>query len=155
MKKYISAFAFCAFAFGAQAQDKAVNFEAPLIDLDGKVIEIMTKAAADGKPAVMETMTLGMAAYLAINNQPASGAGAPTPEQKYQDALLAQKIYKHKAVLTVGELAKLKDLIGKTWPPVYLLSAYPMLDPSLAANADDALKAAGTNKTVKDIETHK
>ena len=126
MRKFVATFVSTLFITCVAFAQSAIDFDAPLIDLDGKPFQV---PMADGKTP--ENLTLGMAAIIAINNQEKPNSPTP-PEKKYKDGLLAQKIYKKKVTLTVEEIASLKEAIGKQFGPLVILSAYKMLDPALA-----------------------
>jgi hypothetical protein len=127
MKKFMLAIALTLAISAPAFAQQIINFDAPLVDLDKKPFLV---PGAEGKS---ETLTLGMAAIIALNNEerPNSPVSAA---KKYQDGLLAHKIYKSKAALTVEELSSIKEAIGKQFPPLVIVAAYRMLDPALAEN---------------------
>ncbi len=123
----IVAFVFLSFAVRsiaqATSQPRHIDFTQALKGMDGKPI-----LNSDEKPPV--PMTLSDASISALllqtaDDQRMSGA------EKFRLAQLAQRVYKSKdVVLSVEDLATLKDRIGKICTPLVVGASWPLLDPA-------------------------
>lgn len=123
MRRLLICSSFCIAALAVDAP-RRIDFTAPLLRLDGKPMR-----ASDAKDAPV--MTLGDAAVgalEAVTEEDRNTAGI----DKFKRDQLARKVFeKRDAVLTVEEIALIKDRIGKVYAPSVIGAAWPMLDPSL------------------------
>jgi hypothetical protein len=108
----------------------AIDFTKPLTNLDGTAVK-----DAEGKDV---NTTLGkvaeqsLLAVYADERDPQTGKETITPEEKFNRWKLATKISGQKDVsLTAEELALIKKLIGKAFPPLVVGQAWTMLDPGV------------------------
>ena len=109
-------------AFG-QAQPRHIDFTQTLNGLGGKPLMDPTV-----KPPI--PMTLGDVAVIALEAQTADDQRTPGAE-KFKLDRLAQRIYENKdVVLSVEEMATIKDRIGKTYGPLVVGAAWRILDPA-------------------------
>lgn len=94
-----------------------VNFGTVLTDMDGQPIKEGDKVLTLGRAAMM-------ALTFTLPNETISG------DEKFKRGLLAQRVYTDKVVdLSVDDLAKIKDLVGKMMSPPVVVRAFPLLDP--------------------------
>jgi hypothetical protein len=102
-------------------QPRTIDFTVTLVNYDGKLLT--DGATKDAKP-----LTLGDVAVLALEtsldeDRQISGV------VKFQRDQLARKIYKNKeAVLTIEEIALIRDRIGKVCTPIVVGAAWPLID---------------------------
>ena len=97
-----------------------VNVEAVLTALDGEHLKVDNGEGV--KPLTLKEVSV------AVLLMPEDGL---TGEQKMQRAELARSIYTAtgEAEIAVGDVALLKDLIGKTQSPLVVMGAWNILDP--------------------------
>lgn len=126
MKKIVAIAVLLAGSLCAQAQTEQprhVDFTKELRGFDGKPI-------MNGDPKSPEPMTLGDAAVTALDT-PIDTDRGEAGDAKFKRDELARKIYHQKSVvLTVEEMATIKERIGKYWGPVVVGAAWPLLDPA-------------------------
>lgn len=107
----------------AQQAPRRIDFTQVLHGVDGKPLQ-----TPEIKPV---PMTLGYVCVSALEAQLPDDRGMPGVE-KFNLDLLAREIYgKKSAVLSVEEIAKIKDRVGKVWGPMIVGAAWPLLDPSV------------------------
>lgn len=117
----------------AQDKPRAIDFTTALSTISGKPI---LQDPKDSK----SIFTLGDAAVVALEGEIESDRGE-SGEQKFKRDQLARKIYGQSSiVLTVEEIALIKDRIGKVASPVVVGAAWPLLDPAVAPKGDTAKK---------------
>lgn len=123
---------FCALlvlGFGASPA-QAVDFAKALVDENGKPVCTLTPKELDGRECPVDSMfTLRLAARNALNGvyqdeQNLSG------DEKYKRGEIAQSIIATGEVkLKVEDIALIKRLIGKAYPPPIVFQAWRELDP--------------------------
>lgn len=96
-----------------------VNFDQPLVDLDGKLIE-------EGAEGEKKEVTLRVVCINALFTP--DEKDNPSGEKKLERYLLAQRIATGEAEVDVTELALLKQLIGKYFGVIVVGQVYPMLE---------------------------
>lgn len=94
-----------------------IDFSAPIRDLDGNPIE------NDKKPFTLKAASINALLIVNPNEQ-------QTGEEKVKAFSLAMRINDAKGPveLTVEEVAKLKDIIGKSYGPIVVGRAYTLLE---------------------------
>lgn len=107
----------------AQAPARHIDFTRPILGLDG-----MAMLNGDAKPST--PLTLSDVAIAALGG--AAPNDNPSGTEKMKMDLLAIKIFRNKdAVLSVEEMAMLKDRIGKVIASPFVMgAAWRMLDPT-------------------------
>jgi hypothetical protein len=113
----------CSLALSAQPQGpRHINFTQAIVGLDGKPVQ-----AGEGKTSTPFTLSdASVNALLASLPEDGKLSGV----DKYNYAELARKIYQNKdVILTVEEIATIKDRIGKAYGPLIVGSAWRLLDP--------------------------
>lgn len=117
---------------------RQIDFTAVLTDPDDAPITVCADQVAPKDEAECKThrpVTLGFAAMKALVT-PEQNA---TPETAFKRGQLALMVYKSSAAqLTVDELKMIKDAIAKTWGPLVVARAFPLLDPALALMGSQA-----------------
>jgi hypothetical protein len=125
------------FPLALLSQDKplvdgpALVINRPLaIDFTAKLYTVGNKPIVRDS-ASKEAMTLGDAAVEALESITDEDRNAPAAK-KFERDRLARKVYQQSAVvLSVEEVAEIKDRIGKLYGAAVIGAAWPLLDPSL------------------------
>lgn len=115
-----------------KGQDKA-NVIANVIDFTQRLVSVDGKPMPNGDTKPPADLLLGDVAVVALesmieDDKQLSGA------DKFKRDELARKVYRAKAaVLTLEELALIKERIGKVYAPAVVGAAWRLLDPAEAA----------------------
>ena len=125
MRKWLMAVAIMMMVF---TPAMAIDFTQPITNLDGSEIK-----DADGKPVVSTLGRVAEQALLAVyaDERDQSGKETITPEEKFKRWKLASKVQGKDVNLSIEELALLKKLIGKAFPPLIVGQAWKLLDPGV------------------------
>ena len=101
-----------------------IDFIQKLRGLDGKPL---TQILPDGKTIEVDLKEMSI---IALTRNYEDEVRTITGKEKFERSSLAQKIYnaKGKIDLESTEIAKVKDLIGKTGSPVFVKSAWDLLE---------------------------
>lgn len=107
------------------AQSKGIDFTVKLVNIDGKPF-----TNGDAKPAA--DLTLKDACVLALESSTDDDRQA-TGADKFKRDELARKIYHDakNAILTVDELALIKDRVGKIYGAAVVGAVWRLLDPAV------------------------
>lgn len=109
---------------------RKVNFLAVLTDADGKPLSECVKPDDKGECAAgaeRREITLGMLSMRALVIPERDLA----PEQSFLRGQLALAVYKSPGLsLTAEEMAMLKKQIAKWFSPLYVVRAFPLIDPA-------------------------
>ena len=117
-------FSLMAVAAGNKPQPKTFDFTQALLGLDGKAIQ-------RGEPGKLVSMTLGDAAVEALETITEDDRGL-SGAKKFERDQLARKVYGQKTVvLSVEELALIKERVGKVYGPLVVGSVWRLLDQSI------------------------
>ena len=104
-----------------------IDFTQSLLTLEGEPLEFVERSE-DGKleKTQADLRTVCIRALLA----PATHQKAK-PEEKLKHGLLAQGIYSNDELdLKAEEITEIKRLVGELYPPLIVMRAYGLLDPS-------------------------
>lgn len=119
-------------AFATDAP-REIDLTVVLANYRGESIKDTTTAEPDDKDCSRcSPLTLGHAAAYALST-PFSDE-AVTPEQKFARGALAMRVMNATtARLTAEEISVIKRCIGKAYPPMVIVRAFPLLDPNATA----------------------
>lgn len=112
-----------------------INVTQKLLGLDGKEMPIILQACPMcGRPSEgqgFRTVRNVCTAALAEDYQDEQRGGGVTGDEKFKRFCLATKIHTNdEPELTVEEVALLKKMVAKRWPPKVMGPTWTILDPS-------------------------
>lgn len=108
----------------------AFDFTQPLKQIDGKPF-VDEKTGKEVETTLGSVVEQALLSQYADERDPQTGKETIAPEEKFKRWQLAGKVRGKDVTLSPEDVSKIKNLVGKAYPPLVVGQVWIMLDPSL------------------------